>query len=278
MAPPSTNDPPQSCALVVEDDPGMRAMIRATLGQVGCRAVLQAASGAEALAVSADRQLELVVCDWQMAPTDGPTFLRALRKRPDAAAVPVIMLTANDGEDSGDLARELSISAWLTKPISSVKLAERIRAVLGRHGPAADIEADATIANLTDRYQAKLAADVAAVQEVLGTLPYRERDRPAAWLAIERLMHTIKGQAGSFQYGLVTELARRGHDLLRIARARPELAARHHADIARALGSVATAMQRVAANRLRGDGGEAGLRLLAKLDGFIDPLRQALTP
>lgn len=269
-------DPSPPFVLLAEDDPGMRAMLRTTLAQVGCARIIQAANGLEALDFSKDRKLELVICDWQMDPMDGPAFLRALRQRANGTEVPVIMITANAAEESGGLAQELRISAWLTKPISTARLAERIRAVLGTRASVADSAAGPHAEVLSERYQAKLGADIAAVHEVLATLPYRERDRPAAWRTIERTLHNIKGQAGSFDYDLVTELARRGHDLLRRAQVRPEQAAHHHAEIARALGSIATAMQRVAANRLHGDGGEAGLRLLAKLDGFIDPLRAAL--
>lgn len=211
-----------------------------------------------------------------MEPMDGPTFLRALRRRDGGAEVPVIMLTASDSAHSVELARELAISAWLTKPISTGRLQERVRTVLGPHAAPTEHLADPTARDLTDRYRVKLVADVETIQSVLATLPYRERDRPAAWHAIERTLHNIKGQAGSFDYGLVTELARRAHDLLRVARARPEPAAQSHADIARALASVTTAMQRIAHNRVGGDGGEAGLRLLAKLDALIAPVRAAL--
>lgn len=276
MPQPPTADPSTPYVLLVDDDPNMRAMLRAPLAQLGCANVIQAANGLEALDFSKDRKLELVICDWQMDHMDGPTFLRALRQRPNGANVPVIMVTANAGEESGDLAHTLRISAWLTKPISVARLVERIRAVIGARAPLADPAPGPRGEALIERYQAKLGTDIAAMQEVLSTLPYRERDRPAAWLAIERSLHNIKGQAGTFDYALVTELARRGHDLLRAARAHPEPAARSHVEIARALGSITTAMQRVAANRLHGDGGEAGLRLLAKLDGFIDPLRAAL--
>jgi two-component system chemotaxis response regulator CheY len=270
------------CILVVEDDPSMRALVRDALGQFGANDIVLAADGEAALEAIAERQLKLVVCDWQMEPMDGPNFLRALRGRPGGAEVPVIMLTANDGAECVELARELTISAWLIKPISVARLLERVRAVLGpRDAPAGRATGNKAVAEVPApdamaRYQAKLGVDIATIQSVLETLPYRERDRPAAWRAMERTLHNIKGQAGTFDYDLVTELARRGHDLLRIARGHPEQAARGHADIARAVASIATAMRRVAHNRVRGDGGEAGLRLLGKLDGFIGPLRAAL--
>src|SRR5580704_8877420 len=97
-------NPPTPCILVVEDDPSMRAMVRDALGQFGCDDIVLAADGAAALEAIADRQLALVVCDWQMEPMDGPGFLRALRRRAGCAEIPVIMLTANDGAESAELA------------------------------------------------------------------------------------------------------------------------------------------------------------------------------
>jgi DNA-binding response OmpR family regulator len=94
-----------------------------------------------------------------MDPMDGPTFLRALRQRPDTADVPVIMVTTSDADDSGDLARELRISAWLTKPISAARLTERVRAVLGVQMHTAPTGSPDWSA-LTERYQAKLSAEV----------------------------------------------------------------------------------------------------------------------
>ena len=291
---------PSPCVLVVEHDPAMRGMVRNTLAQFGCGNIVVAEDGEAALVVSAGRRLELVVCDWQMAPMDAPGFLRALRQRDGGAGVPVIMLTATDAAgaadraeredraeradraegadraDREDRARGLMISAWLTKPISPVRLLERVRAVLGPRARASAGPDEVAARELADRYQAKLGSDLAAIQSALAALPYRDSDRPAAWRTLERTLHDIKGQAATFDYELVTALARRGHDLLRIALDHPGPAAKCHVDIARALGSITTAMQRVAQNRVRGDGGEAGLRLVAKLDAFIAPLRASL--
>jgi CheY-like chemotaxis protein len=62
MAPFSTD--PTPCVLLVEDDPDMRAMLRATLARCGYGNTVQAANGAEALDVSQGRTLALVICDW----------------------------------------------------------------------------------------------------------------------------------------------------------------------------------------------------------------------
>jgi hypothetical protein len=56
----------------------------------------------------------------------------------------------------------------------------------------------------------------------------------------------------------------------------PAAAARGHANAARALTSVITAMKRVAQNHMQGDGGEAGLKLLNVIDAMIAPVSAAL--
>jgi hypothetical protein len=56
----------------------------------------------------------------------------------------------------------------------------------------------------------------------------------------------------------------------------PSAAARANNATARALGTLITAMKRVAHNRMEGDGGEAGLTLLSKIDGMVAPVRAAL--
>lgn len=267
----------RTSVLAVEDDAAMRAVVRTALGQRGCRDIAQARDGQEALELCRHRHFDLVICDMQMAPMDGPTFLRALRRRATGAHVPVIMLTASDDADNADLARELAVSVWLSKPISAVRLVERVGAVLGMTGAGGDqADVNSELSQLAAQYDARLLADLSALEEIIATLPYRARDRPDAWRALQRILHNLKGQAGTFGYRLVTELAGRGHDLLRAARDNPEVGAREQAEIARAVTSLVTAMRRIARNRLRGNGGEAGVRLLGKFDGFVGPLRARL--
>lgn len=82
------------------------------------------------------------------------------------------------------------------------------------------------------------------------------------------------GQSGLVGDGLVSERARRGNDLRRAAAHNPTAAARCHADIAVALASLTTATKRIGHNRKRGDGGEAGRRLIGEPDTLVAPLRQ----
>lgn len=263
--------------LCLDDDPVMRAVIRAALAQRGCRDVVQAQDGETALRLCAARRFDLMVCDYQMAPMSGIEFLQGLRDRGLGVGCPVIMLSAETAPATIGAAQALGVSAWVSKPISAQKLIERVGATLGQAGRDPGPAADPRTADLADRYSARLLADLAAIDAVLATIGYRPNGRPEAWNTIRRRLHTIAGQAGLFGYGLVTDLARRGHELLRAAERNVAEAARCQDDLADVLRMLTTAMKRIGQNRMRGDGGEAGLMLLTKLDEMVDARLAGLT-
>jgi two-component system chemotaxis response regulator CheY len=266
----------QISVLCVDDDPVMRTVVRAAMQQRGCRDIVQATDGQEALDFCAGRRFDLIICDLHMAPMDGQTLLRELGERGLAAGRAVIMLSADHDPAVVAAMQGLGVGAWLAKPISAHKLVERVAAVLGLVAP---LTADATSAahgEEAERHHTKLLADVVVLEELLGSLPYRERERPATWRAMRRLLQGMAAIAGTFGYGLIAELARRGDELLRAAEAHEAAAATHHAAVSQGAATIVTAIKRVVQNRLHGDGGEPGLRLLGRLDDFLAPLRARL--
>ena len=259
----------QVSVLCVDDDPVMRTVVRAALNQRGCCDMVQATDGEKALDLCTGRRFDLIICDFHMTPMDGHGFLRELGQRGLGKGRPVVMLSADNDPAAIAEAQALGVHAWLVKPISARQLVEHVGTVLGLGG-------DSAVISLSERHHAKLMADVASLQELLASLPYRERDRPGTWRAMWRLLHGMSGQADMDAYALVRELARRGADLLRATEHNPALAAAHHSEIAQAITSITTAIRRVAQNRMLGDGGDVGVTLLSRLDGFIAPLRVSL--
>jgi signal transduction histidine kinase/CheY-like chemotaxis protein len=81
--------------LIVEDDPDTRDIIKTTLAKEGWR-VETAENGRVALERVAASLPGLVLLDLMMPEMDGLTFLEEFRRLPDAAAVPVVVLTAKD--------------------------------------------------------------------------------------------------------------------------------------------------------------------------------------
>ena len=106
--------------------------------------------GDEALLLAREAVPDIVILDWMVEGVSGIEVCRRLRRNPDTANVPIIMLTAR-GEES-DRVRGLETGAddYLTKPFSPRELIARVGAVLRRVRPAlagevlhyADLEMD----------------------------------------------------------------------------------------------------------------------------------------
>ncbi|MEJ0069657.1 MAG: response regulator [Pseudomonadota bacterium] len=88
---------PDSAArvLVVDDEAQMRRMIRRMLNQVGVRNVDEN-DGKSVLQALKNHRYDLIICDWQMAPTPGIEVLEFVRDDPDLKLLPFIMLTGDN--------------------------------------------------------------------------------------------------------------------------------------------------------------------------------------
>ena len=88
--------------LLVEDEPFVRATLKRILRGLGRPEVSEASDGESAFAIlRSGYSPDLIICDVQMAPMAGLTFMRHLRGMSDQelAGTPAIMLTATaDGQ------------------------------------------------------------------------------------------------------------------------------------------------------------------------------------
>lgn len=120
-----------STILVVDDMPIIRAPIAASLQAAGFR-TLCAAGGLEALVLLAERP-DLILLDIQMPGMDGLTFLRLLRHSPRGAAIPVLLLTAEEDRAMVLKAVKLGAQGYILKSTFSLKdLVARVQQVLAR--------------------------------------------------------------------------------------------------------------------------------------------------
>jgi PAS domain S-box-containing protein len=87
--------PPGRRALVVDDDPALRQLLRGPLEAEGW-AVDEAGDGRAALACLAERRPALIFLDLLMPEMDGFEFLAELQQREEGRIVPVVVLTAKD--------------------------------------------------------------------------------------------------------------------------------------------------------------------------------------
>jgi len=123
--------------VVVEDDPNIADLVDLYLRQAGFR-VYQANDGLRGLEVITERQPRLVILDVGLPGLDGIEVCRRLRATSD---VPVIMLTAQDGEIDRVLGLEMGADDYVTKPFSPRELVARVKAILRRSGAGAGVAA-----------------------------------------------------------------------------------------------------------------------------------------
>ncbi len=119
--------------LILEDERYLRAILKQLLRGIGSREIWEGNDGTEGLRLLDDGLVpDLVLCDVQMAPMDGLTFIRQVRGAADPARarIPMIMLTAAADEGIVRTAAGLGIDGYLVKPVSQRLLADRISAAL----------------------------------------------------------------------------------------------------------------------------------------------------
>src|SRR3954451_16045376 len=115
--------------VLIEDDPHIADLVSMYLEQAGFR-VYQATDGATGLRTVADRNPEVVILDVGLpGELDALEVCRRIRAGSD---LPVIMLTARDGEIDRVLGLELGADDYVTKPFSPRELVARVKAILRR--------------------------------------------------------------------------------------------------------------------------------------------------
>ena len=121
--------------LVVEDEPSFHEALSYQLTREGYE-VSVAETGDDGLASFARDGADLVLLDLMLPGTPGTEVCRRLRQQ---SKVPIIMLTAKDGEVDKVVGLELGADDYVTKPYSVRELVARIRAVLRRHEDTDDV-------------------------------------------------------------------------------------------------------------------------------------------
>jgi two-component system phosphate regulon response regulator PhoB len=121
--------------LLVEDDPAMAQLLRYNFEREGFD-VTQTPSGEEALLLAAETGPDIVLLDWMLEELSGIEVCRRLRRMPETANLPIIMLTARGEEADRVRGLETGADDYVTKPFSPVELIARVKAVLRRVRPA----------------------------------------------------------------------------------------------------------------------------------------------
>ena len=119
--------------LIVDDESSIRDMLAMALEMAGFE-VIHAGDAQTALQEIASLQPDLAIIDWMMPKTSGLELCRRIRKNPDTAEIPLVLLTARGEEDAKITGLEVA-DDYITKPFSPRELAARLKAVLRRTPP-----------------------------------------------------------------------------------------------------------------------------------------------
>jgi two-component system KDP operon response regulator KdpE len=118
--------------LVVEDDPGIRALIQSSLSVEGF-AVQTAVSLSEASALILHAPPDILVLDLGLPDGDGLSLVQAVRK---AHSLPILIVSARHQEAQKIQALDAGADDYLVKPFSVGELLARIRVALRHRGTA----------------------------------------------------------------------------------------------------------------------------------------------
>ncbi len=127
---------PRKVVLIVDDEPGMRDMLRWSLGDSEFE-IVAARDGVEANALLAAGGIDLVITDLTMPRLGGFDVLEAAaRTRP---RTPVIVMTGFGTVELAVYAMRRGASDFLLKPFDALRLAQRIQETLKPTGSRAPL-------------------------------------------------------------------------------------------------------------------------------------------
>jgi signal transduction histidine kinase len=115
--------------LIVDDDPVVCALMRATLENDGF-SIIEASDGFAGCELCERHRPDLLLVDVVMPRLDGYELCRELRRRPQSAYVPIVVVTSLDDVPSIARAYDAGATDFIPKPINWLVLNQRVRYIL----------------------------------------------------------------------------------------------------------------------------------------------------
>ena len=180
--------------LIVEDDPGIRDVLRALLAAANYR-VVAAETAARGESEARTHKPDLLIVDLGLPDRDGVELISRLRAW---SAVPVIVLSARISEAQKIAALDAGADDYVTKPFGAAELLARVRAALRRTAGALLLSAEIRLGGITiDLARRELRGADAAVH--LTPLEYRVLEHlarlPGTIVKQDRLIREVWGPA-----------------------------------------------------------------------------------
>ncbi|GAB7047019.1 response regulator transcription factor [Catenuloplanes indicus] len=115
--------------LVAEDDPDIQQLVMYKLDRSGFEA-MAVSDGVAALAAVRQFRPHAVLIDVRMPGINGIELCRELRRSPDTAKLPIVMISAQGRPQDRELAYAAGCDDYVIKPFSPRELVERVQKLL----------------------------------------------------------------------------------------------------------------------------------------------------
>jgi CheY-like chemotaxis protein len=122
----------QKRVLAVDDETFVLRIIEDKLKSVNIT-VLTAENGKEAVEIAKKNQPHLILLDWMLPDIEGLTVLKMLKKQPQTAKIPVIMLTAKGEPSDEEECLRAGAVKFITKPFSPREILEIVQQILAKN-------------------------------------------------------------------------------------------------------------------------------------------------
>ena len=114
--------------LIIDPDAEIAKVVMEVLRYVGFEKITLATNANKGLEILRERNVDLLITDWQAAPNGVNNLVQYLRTSPDSPNpfVPIIMLTGKSEKHEVEIARDSGVTELISKPFTPKRLFERI--------------------------------------------------------------------------------------------------------------------------------------------------------
>jgi len=110
--------------LVVDDAESMRKVLVSIIKSFGVHHVFEASNGATALKIINEKELDVIICDWEMPKINGLELFVEVQKKNNPP--PFVLVTSNAQQDKVKSALAKGVRHYIVKPIKPETLAKEL--------------------------------------------------------------------------------------------------------------------------------------------------------
>jgi two-component system chemotaxis response regulator CheY len=118
--------------MIVDDSRSMRAFVRRVMDLSGfeVESCLNAANGAEALALLNQQRVDIILTDINMPEMNGEDFVRQMEQQDELRSIPVVVISTDGTENRIRRLLDLGAKGYVVKPFSPEALRAELERVL----------------------------------------------------------------------------------------------------------------------------------------------------